>query len=484
MKNKKNPRKHHPRSGNTKSGLKVWRGRFESGPAELMERFSNSLEVDRAMWQEDLAVNHAWTKALRAAKIITPSEASEILQALRTIEEEFRRGCFQFQPHDEDIHVAIERRLTELVGESGAKIHTGRSRNDQVVTDFRLYLKRKVRELKTAFRNLVSVVVEQAEASQKIIMPGYTHTQQAQPIRLSHYLLSAFYALRRHCRQLEQFSERIDELPLGCGALAGAAFPIDRKLLARELGFARVMENSVDATGTRSFCSEIVFICADICITLSRYCHDLILWSSQEFGFVDPGEKFATGSSMMPNKKNPDAFELMRGKAAVVIGLLAGLLSLQKGIPVAYSRDLQEDKKTVFEALKITQDSLEVFAGALATCRFRADKMEAAIDSGLFATDIADYLVRKGVSFRQAHHLVAQAVQHAERVAFRLHELPIAFWKALHPAFDDDVMKCFDAAVSVERRNIIGGTSFRQVKNQLRQAKKWLSRTNKGVGFS
>lgn len=484
MKNKRKSQKDHTRNADTKKALKVWSGRFATGPSELMERFSHSLEIDRVMWEEELAVNRAWAKALRAAKIITSFEEAEILQALRTIEGEFRNETFQFLPQDEDIHVAIERRVIELSGDGGAKIHTGRSRNDQVVTDFRLFLKRKIKELKNAFRNLVSAIVEQAEASQKIILPGYTHTQQAQPIRLSHYLLSAFYALRRHCRQLEQFAERVDELPLGSGALAGAAFAIDRRLLAKELGFAHVMENSVDATGTRSFCSEIVFICADICTTLSRYCHDLILWSAQEFSFIDPGENFATGSSMMPNKKNPDAFELVRGKAGVVIGLLTGLLSLQKGVPVAYSRDLQEDKKAVFEALKITQDCLEVFASALATCRFRADKMEAAIDSSLFATDIADYLVRKGIPFRKAHHLVAQAVQHAERVAFRLHELPMAFWKALHPAFEDDVMKCFDATVSVERRNTIGGTSFRQVKNQLRQAKKWLSRAEKMVRFS
>ena len=453
---------------------KVWGGRFSTGPAELMEKFSRSIDIDGAMWKEDIAVNRAWAKALRAAKILTAAEENKIQRGLQTIENEFRREQFKFLPGDEDIHVAIERRLTELTREAGAKIHTGRSRNDQVVTDFRLYLKKRCGELQSAIRHLIGVVVEQAEASQDIILPGYTHTQQAQPVRLAHYLLSAFGACRRHSEQLEQFMCRIDELPLGCGAVAGTAFPIDREALARELGFARVMENSIDATGTRNFCGEITFVCADVCTTLSRYCHDFILWSAQEFGFIDPGEKFATGSSMMPNKKNPDAFELVRGKAGVVIGLLTAMMTLQKGLPVSYSRDLQEDKKIVFEALQTTSDCLEVFAGALATCRFRADRMNAALDSSLFATDIADYLVRKGIPFRQAHTIVAQAVQHAERVAFRLHELPTSFWRALHPAFDDEVINCFDASVSVERRNAIGGTASESVRRQLVEAKKWL----------
>jgi argininosuccinate lyase len=461
------------------SSFKVWSGRFQSGPSEVMERFSRSIDIDRLMWREDLAVNRAWAKALRRTKIISVAEEKKILNGLNTIESEFQREQFKFTPHDEDIHVAIERRLTELAGDAGEKIHTGRSRNDQVVADFRLYLKERVRELRSDIRSLVSVIVERAEATQRIILPGYTHTQQAQPIRLAHYLLSAFFAMRRHDEQLQEFSKRVDELPLGCGAVAGTAFSIDRGLLAKELGFSRVAENSIDATGSRNFCGEITFVCADLCTTLSRYCHDFILWSSQEFGFIDPGEEFATGSSMMPNKKNPDAFELVRGKAGVVIGLLTGMMSLQKGVPVTYSRDLQEDKKIVFEALQLAGDCLTVFGGALASCRFSAERMSAAIDPSMFATDIADYLVRKGIPFRKAHHIVAQAVRQAEEAELQLDEWPLEFWKILHPVFDDDVIKCFDAATSVERRNAIGGTSLAQVKNQLRAAKKWLHQVSK-----
>lgn len=454
--------------------MKVWSGRFSSGPAELMERFSRSIEIDGQMWREDLAVNRAWAGALRAAKLLTAAEEAKIQRGLRTIEKEFRAQRFVFLPEDEDIHVAIERRLTELIGATGAKIHTGRSRNDQVVTDFRLCLKRRTAEAQVALRELVTVLAQQAEASQEIILPAYTHTQQAQPVRLSHYLLSLFFALQRHHEQLQQFVVRVDEMPLGCGAVAGTAFPIDRNKLAASLGFKRVMQNSLDATGTRSFCGEIVFICADIAVTLSRYAHDFILWSTQEFGFIDPGEKFATGSSMMPNKKNPDAFELVRGKAGTLQGLLASIMSVQKGTPATYSRDLQEDKKLVFEALQSAHDCLQVFAGALQTCRFRAERMRAALDSALFATDVADYLVRKGMPFRKAHELVAHAVQHAEQTACSLHELPLHYWQTLSSLCDAELFACFAAETSVERRNALGGTSLRQVKTQLRQATNWL----------
>ena len=461
--------------GNSKA--KVWGGRFESGPSELMEQFSRSISTDINMWQEDIKVNQAWTKALRASGILTKDEEYYILTNLDQIKTEFYENRFEFIAQDEDIHVAIERRLTELTGDTGGKIHTGRSRNDQVVTDFRLYLKRKSNDLKIAIHELVEVIIQQAEVSIDIILPGYTHTQQGQPIRLAHYLLSAFFSLRRHFQQLENYLDRIDELPLGSGALAGTAFPIDRNSLAKELGFSRCMENSIDATGNRSFCSEISFICADITTTLSRYSHDFILWCSQEFGFIDPGEKFTTGSSMMPNKKNPDAFELVRGRSSQLVGTLTGVLMLQKGIPVTYSRDLQDDKKPIFEALKSTEDCLKVFTGAVASCRFQKDKMTSAIDSALFATDVADYLVRKNIPFRKAHHIVASAVQYSERHNSKLHKLTIDYWLKLHPAFERDVLDCFSVETSVESRSAIGGTASERIKEQLQTAKNWVGKT-------
>ena len=479
MRNKREPASPGAAQAASAGESKMWSGRFNSGPSPLMERFSSSLAIDRLMWQEDLAVNRAWARALRRVEILNAAEVKKILQGLQTIAEELCENRFEFKAGDEDIHMAIERRLTELTGEAGAKIHTGRSRNDQVVTDLRLYLKRQTVELQNEICRLVAALLRQAEQNLEVILPGYTHTQQAQPVRLPHYLFSAIAALRRHHQQLTDYGARIDELPLGCGALAGTAFLVDREILARELGFARVMQNSIDATGSRSFCSELAFICADLGTTLSRYCHDFILWCSLEYGFIDPGEQFATGSSMMPNKKNPDAFELVRGKAAQLIGILSSLLTLQKGIPVTYSRDLQDDKKPLFEALQIASDCLQVFTGALATCHFRERRMRDTIDSSLFATDLADYLVRKGVPFRHAHHLVGSAVQHAERIAYRLHELPLSFWLALHPAFDQDVQACFAARASVERRQAAGGTAKKQIQLQLNAIKKWLQQQSK-----
>ncbi len=466
---KSNQRRHEKNAA-----TKVWSGRFDGQTSSLMEEFSSSLPIDRAMWREDLAVNSAWAGALRRASLITKQEEQKILRALAQIEKQFANERFSFLPGDEDIHVAIERRLTELAGPAGAKIHTGRSRNDQVTTDFRLYLKRQIGELQNALCEAIKAAVEQANANIEIIMPGYTHTQQAQPLRLSHYLLSLFQALRRHHHQLADALVRLDEMPLGCGALAGSAFPIDRQRLGRELGFSRVAENSVDATGSRDFCTEIVFVCASISNTLSRYAGDFILWASQEFGFLDPGETFATGSSMMPNKKNPDAFELIRGKAADVSGKLSTILTLQKGTPVTYSRDLQEDKRTTFEAMATTHSSLLVFAGALASSRFRIEKIRAALDTAMLATDVADCLVRKGVPFRDAHRVVGNAVRHAETIGWKLHELPLAFWQTLSPLFGENIHDFFDFEKSVERRNAIGGTSRASVILQLQAAKDWL----------
>lgn len=453
---------------------KVWSGRFHDTPSVVMEEFSSSLDVDRLLWREDIAVNRAWARALRRAALLLTKEERQIQRALNQIEKEFVRQKFVFLPGDEDIHVAIERRLTEIAGQAGAKIHTGRSRNDQVTTDLRLYLKNQLRTLHEAICKAIESSVAQAAATIDVIMPGYTHTQQAQPVRLAHYLLSIFQALRRHHEQITQALARLDEMPLGCGALAGTAFSIDRWRLAQDLGFSRISQNSVDATGSRDFCAEIVFVCAAICTTLSRYAGDFILWASQEFGFVDPGESFATGSSMMPNKKNPDAFELIRGKAAGVIGSLAAILTLQKGSPVTYSRDLQEGKRITLEAVSVAHASLMAFAGALATCRFRPEKMRATLDSAMLATDVADYLVRKGVSFRDAHRLVANAVRHAESINWKLHELPLAFWRSLSPLFDEGIQECFDFTASVERRNAVGGTSRSSVLRQLQAARRWL----------
>ena len=451
---------------------KVWSGRFGKKTARLMEEFSRSVDIDRLMWREELAVTRAWAGALRQAGVLTLAEDRRLGKALRAIEQEFGREQFRFLEADEDIHVAVERRLTELAGEAGRKIHAGRSRNDQVVTDLRLFLKRKLDEIAAGTALVVEAAVQQAEATIDLIVPAYTHNQPAQPIRMAHYLLSLFWAMARHHQQLMQARARLDECPLGSGAVAGTALPVDRKALARELGFARVSPNAVDATGHRGFVGEVAFVCADICITLSRYCADFVVWCSPELSLMEPGEEYATGSSMMPNKKNPDAFELVRGKAARVQGALATLLTLQKGLPVTYVRDLQEDKPPVFEAVETTIQSARVFAAALAASRFRqVDRL----DPGLFATDLADHLTRQGLPFRESHRLVASAIRAAQGKAFTVEQLPPEVRERLVEG-GAGLERFFRPEASVERRRQAGGTSRASVKAQLRQARSWLAR--------
>ena len=450
---------------------KVWAGRFAGKPSPLMEAFSCSVDADRRMWREEIEVDVAWLGALRRAGILTAAAERRLRRALRTVEDEFRGDRFVFLPSDEDIHVAVERRLTELAGPAGRKIHTGRSRNDQVVTEFRLWLKRRTDDLAGGIVEVIEVVVEQADATIDLIVPAYTHNQQAQPIRMAHYLLSLFWALARHHEQVAQCRERLDECPLGCGAVTGTSLAIDRRALARDLGFARVSPNSVDATGNRSFVSEMAFICADICTTLSRYSADFIVWCSREFDLMDPGELFATGSSMMPNKKNPDAFELVRGKAARVQGAVAALLSLQKGIPATYARDLQEDKPPAMDAVETAFACLRVFAGALASSRF----VERVIDPDLCATDVADFLTRAGVPFRDAHARVGEALRLAAERGVSLAELPARERRRLlGVAAPGDLP--LDPVTSVEARQATGGTARKSVTAQLRRARTWLER--------
>lgn len=436
-----------------------------------MEAFSRSVDIDRHLWQEEVAVDRAWAAALRRAGVLTLAEERRLRRALRRVENEFRHDEFVFEPSDEDIHVAVERRLTELAGEAGRKIHTGRSRNDQVVTELRLWLMRRTDVLSAAVVGLAAAVVEQSSRTIDLIVPAYTHNQQAQPIRMAHYLLSLFWAMARHHDQLAAYRHRVDECPLGCGAVAGTTFAIDRQALARELGFTRVSPNSVDATGNRSFASEIAFVCADTCTTLSRYSADFIVWCSTEFGLLDPGEQFTTGSSMMPNKQNPDAFELVRGKAARVHGALATLLCLQKGIPATYVRDLQEDKPPVMEAVETTVSCLRVFAAALATACFQTRPL----DPGLCATDVADALTRKGIAFRDAHACVGEAVRRAGERGVSLDALPSQERRRLLGSAGAGELP-LDPAASVELRQATGGTARKNVTSQIRRARNWLAR--------
>ena len=454
----------------TKKSTKVWSGRFESGPSELMEAFSRSIDVDRHMWQQDILVNKAWAEALCEIGIFTADEARSVQAGLDQIAAEFEHDAFEFLPDDEDIHVAIERRLTELTGEAGARIHTGRSRNDQVATDARLFLKQHVDVWCQKLAALQNSLIELAKANLGIVMPGYTHLQQAQPILLSHYLLAIFWGVDRTLSRLDDYFERLDVMPLGNGALAGAAFPVDRQKLAARLGFARISNNSIDTTGDRDFCAELLFIIGSFFSHVSRVCAELQWWSSNDIAFVEFSDQYATGSSMMPQKKNPDAMELIRGKSAAAIAAANQILILQKGLPLTYNRDLQEDKPVTFHQLREASISTEIFEQALKTASFNKDKMAAAIDPNTLATDAADYLVRKNVPFRQAHEIAGKLVRLAIERKVALSALSLQDFRSVSPVFDDDVFAALTVEASLAQRNIAGGTGPDAVKNQLAEA--------------
>jgi argininosuccinate lyase len=390
---------------------------------------------------------------------------------LEAIRGEFERQEFAFQESDEDIHTAVERRLGERIGPSAGKLHTGRSRNDQVATDLRLWLLEAIQSLDSAVLGLQTVLVGRAESDLSILLPGYTHLQRAQPILLGHWWLSHFWPLQRDRERLQQVHARTASLPLGSGALAGTTFPVDRQALAADLGFSQPSANSLDAVSDRDFVAEFLFCAALTGTHLSKLSEAVVLFSSAEFGFFELSDAFSTGSSLMPQKKNPDVFELARGKAGTLLGYLTGLMATLKGLPSSYDKDLQEDKVPVFYAYDTLMTILPVLAGALQTLRLHPERMRLAIDPGMLATDLADYLVRKGLPFRQAHALVGQAVNLAGKLGKPLDTLSLQEFQALNQQIDSDVYSVFDPQLSVARRNVTGGTASEAVKMQLQNAK-------------
>ena len=444
-----------------------------------MEAFSRSIETDRLMWREDLQVQRAWAEELEAIGIYSEDEVRRLQGALDTIAAEFENSEFRFSPADEDIHVAIERRLTELAGDAGARIHTGRSRNDQVATDARLYLRRRLGEWTHELVALQEILVQRAAEHRRTVLPGYTHLQQAQPISLAHFLLAIFHGIDRTLQRLADFHPRLQVLPLGAGALAGSAFPIDRRRLAQKLGFTRVSANSIDATGDRDFLAETLFIIAVYFSHVSRVCAEWQLWNSQEFSFIEFADAFATGSSMMPQKKNPDAMELIRGKAAAAIAASQQILILQKGLPLTYNRDLQEDKPVTFRQLAEAIMATAVLREALATATFNTGRMRQALQPLLYATDLADYLVERSVPFRRAHEIVAALVRQAIAAETPLEKLPLEIYRQHSQHFDEEVYALFNPEHSLERRNVAGGTGPKAVAAQLRTARRTLARYRK-----
>jgi argininosuccinate lyase len=450
---------------------KLWGGRFRGELDPVMAEMNRSIDFDRRLWDADIRGSIAYARALAGAGVITHDEAQELTRGLGLVHAEFAAGGFEFRPNDEDIHTAVERRLTELIGDVAGKLHTGRSRNDQVATDMRLFLLAAVNELDDAFRGVQRALADRAESSLDIVMPGYTHLQRAQPVSCAHWLLSYFWMFARDRQRLGDLKRRLSELPLGSGALAGNAFGLDRAALAGELGFEAVSANSMDAISDRDFVAEFLFCGALAQVHLSRLAEDLIIWSSAEYGFVRLSDAYSTGSSLMPQKRNPDSLELLRGKTGRVTGNLIAILTVLKGLPSTYNKDLQEDKEPLFDTLDTLLTCLHVAGGVIASLEFHAERMKTACSDDMLSTDLADYLVRKGIPFRQAHELVGRAVQAAEDREGSLRELPLDAYQAISPVYGADLYGALDVRASVNARAASGGTARVAVQAQIAQAR-------------
>jgi argininosuccinate lyase len=450
--------------------MTLWEGRMGEQPADALMAFTASLAFDRRLAGDDLAGSRAHVRGLKGAGILTEQETGILLAALNRVEDELADGSFKFLPSDEDIHTAIERRVSEIAGPPGGKLHTGRSRNDQVATAVRLFTKRELTEVARGIVALQEVLYERARTAPDAYLPGYTHLQRAQPVLLAHHLLAHAWALSRDVDRILDTRRRLDVSPLGAGALAGSSLALDPEEVAEDLGFAARFENSLDAVSDRDFVAEALFDIALLGVHLSRLGEEIVLWSSDEFGFLQLDDAYATGSSMLPQKKNPDVAELARGKAGRLIGHLAGFLATLKGLPFAYNRDLQEDKEPLFDAVDQAQLALSALAGLMATSRFDFERMAAAADTpAVAAVDLAEYLVAKGVPFREAHGVVAGLV----RDALQRH-VPLAELVQAHPDLGTEAVALLEPGVAVTRRTSPGAAGPEAVADQLRRFREHL----------
>ncbi|NJK80739.1 MAG: argininosuccinate lyase [Chloroflexaceae bacterium] len=454
---------------------KLWGGRFAEGTAPDMAAFNDSFPFDRRMYTQDITGSIAWARALAAAGLISADERERLVDGLEQVRAEFAEGRFVSQTGDEDIHTAVERRLGELVGEVARKLHTGRSRNDQVATDIRLFCREAAALLDTRLALLQAALVEQADQHAASLLPGYTHLQRAQPVTFGHWCLAYVEMLERDRSRLHDATRRLDSLPLGTGALAGNSLGIDRAALAAELGFAQLATNSLDAVSDRDFIADLLYTGALIGVHLSRLAEDLILYSSAEFGFIELADAYSTGSSLMPQKKNPDSMELLRGKSGRLLGNLITLLTVLKGLPMAYNKDMQEDKEPLFDSLDTLDLGLRVAAAAVATMRINTTRMAQALDMAMLATDLADELVRRGVPFRAAHGNVGRLVRRGLELGVDLRGLPLHEYQAVQPDLDETLYTIFDMGQSVARKDSIGGTAPQQVQAQVAR---WRERLN------
>lgn len=455
--------------------MKLWGGRFEKDTDHRMEDFHSSIHFDQRLAEVDIRGSIAHARMLGKAGIINLNEAESLIKGLEAILDDIQNGRVEFDPSAEDIHMNVEKFLTERVGDVGKKLHTARSRNDQVALDFRLFTALKAEETDAALLDLQRVLIRLAETHTDTLMPGYTHLQRAQPVTLAHHLLAYFEMFRRDRERITDGFKRIKVSPLGSGAIAGTTFPLDRHMVADELGLSKITRNSMDGVSDRDFAMEFVFDLALIMTHLSRFCEELIIWSTTEFGFVEIDDAYATGSSMMPQKKNPDAAELIRGKTGRVYGDLVGLMTMMKGLPLTYNKDMQEDKEALFDASDTVLGCLSVFTPMLKTARFKAHRMaDATADGFLNATDLADYLVTKGVAFREAHEVSGKAVRYALAHGKRLDELTHEEYAEWTEADLSGLYHAIDMRVCLDRRNVDGGPAPAAVKNALAEAREYL----------
>lgn len=452
--------------------MALWSGRFTENVSEFTQRFGASLPVDKALYAQDISGSKAHAKMLATVGVISEDDAQQIAAGLDRVKADIESGDFTFDINDEDIHMSVEKALTAEIGDAGARLHTGRSRNDQVATDTRLYAKQRATDLMRANVALRHALIGQAEANFGVILPGYTHLQHAQPVLFSHHMLAYVWMLARDYRRLQAARDAADACPLGAAALAGTTYPLDRQMTAGELGFASVIPNSLDAVSDRDFLLDLDYACAVSCMHLSRLCEELVLWSTSEFGFIELSDAFSTGSSIMPQKKNPDFAELIRGKTGRVIGNLVSLLVTMKALPLAYNKDLQEDKYGAIDSAKTLEDCLQCAAGMIETMSIKPENMLKQAKLGhLAATDVADSLVKRGLPFRHAHEVVGHLVLLCEQRGCNLDGLSFDDFKAASPLFEEDIVKALDLPSIVAARTTEGGTGEAAVAQQMEKAK-------------
>jgi argininosuccinate lyase len=455
--------------------MKLWSGRFDSDTDALVDELNASITFDKRLYKEDIAGSIAHAAMLGAQGVIEQSDANQIIAALQEIRADIDAGKFEFKLSDEDIHMSVEAELTRRIGDAGKRLHTARSRNDQVALDFRLHLKNEITGILGMELDLLSVLLDIAEKNTDTIMPAYTHLQRAQPTTFAHYMMAYANMLRRDVTRLEDCIERMDESPLGSGALTGTTYPIDRMKVAEALGFERITENSLDGVSDRDYALELLGALSILMMHLSRFAEEIILWCSWEFRFIELSDAYSTGSSIMPQKKNPDIAELVRGKTGRVYGSLMGLLTVMKALPLAYNKDMQEDKEQVFDAVDTVKKVLPVFTAMLGTMKVKPENMRKAASEGFInATDCADYLVKKGLPFRDAYTVIGKLVRRCIEDGKTLETLDLDIYKSFSPLFDNDVYEAVRLETCVELRNVPGGPSRQSVEAQMKSVRKFL----------